>query len=140
MPHPNRILAVIFPSVILLTAAWWTALPDTRIYREVFGNDNYYLDLYYEVNPDGWLRRAAADRPVRFRGRLTTNTGDYPVTGVRQATAQGVRYEFDSSAGKFSGRLSPSDKGCEPSLRFRLQGLREPSAQGTLRAGFCSGS
>jgi hypothetical protein len=135
----NRIFAVFIPSFILLSAATWTALPELRPYREVFGNDNYYLDLYYEVNPQGWLRQGQPDQPVRFHGRLTTNSGDYPIEGARQGSPDHAHYEFKSKAGQFVGQLSKNGKGCEPSLHFRLQGAAEPSASGILRAGFCTG-
>lgn len=139
----GQILSLALPTAILCTAAAWSSLPDARPYREVFGNENYYLDLYYEVNPDGYFKQNEPQPKVRFHGRLTTEAGEFPISGEREGRGETARYHFSwqegKAQGRFVGRLATHARHCEPDLNFELVENGQ-HANGTLRAGFCSGS
>lgn len=136
---PSQILSLALPTAILCSAACWSSLPDARPYREVFGNESVYLDIYYEVNPDGYFLKRQTTPEVRFRGTVTTDDGEYPVEGVREGRGENARYQMHWSQGRFVGRLARNPKGCEPDLSYTLvdNGKR---VVGTLRGGFCPGT
>ena len=130
---PSILWPIALPTLILLSLSTDATLSRFRPYREVFGNGDCYLDLYYDANPRGWLR--SGDR-VRFRGTWTTESGESEISGVRE----GSRYSFDAPTGKFTASLRRSDRGCEPALQFRWRANRAAPQSGTLKAGFCYGS
>ena len=131
---PKQFLTRALPSVILYLAATIPTLVEIRPYREVFGNDDTYLDLYYDTNPDGWFQPKTEASRVRFHGKLTTGQGDFAVAGERVGRAH---YRFDSAVGKFQGKLRSVPKACEPAMDFRIERDAKVATAGVMRAAFC---
>lgn len=129
----GKLIAVLIPTLCI-----FCVFADLRpglnpFFREVFGNGEYLLDVYYSTNPRGPMFREP--QSLNFRGFLVRGDEQVEVSG-RRVDWNGERlYLFDSQFGKFQGRLAKASQGCEPALHFKL-GEERPK-QGILRAGFC---
>jgi hypothetical protein len=133
---PKNALKIAIPTLCIFYTLHWCRLRSPQVHREVFGNGEYYLDLSFEGNPNGFFQRAEGARRSQFRGVLATGSKQEAIIGTRVAAEEGPVYFFDSSLGHFHGRLKKVEKRCEPALHFRLSTPDAPQ-QGILTAGFC---
>ena len=131
-----KLLKLLLPTICIFYAFAAPETPKNSLYREVFGNPEYYLDVYFETNPKGIFQQGVAQN-LRFSGYLVHGEKQVPIDG-RRVDWNGERlYLFDSQLGKFKGRLAKAERGCEPALHFQVDGANRAPASGILRAGFC---
>jgi hypothetical protein len=129
-------LKLFLPTLCIFYTLRWTVLPPTEAHREIFGNNELFLELRFPAHPDRFLSSAS----VPFSGTLFTQEGEVPVTGSRIAAATGTRYLFHSRGTKFSAKIRRVSQGCEPALDFVVHAensLNVIPRRGVLRAGFC---
>ena len=128
-----KVVAILIPTFCIFYIFTDLRPEFNPFYREIFGNGDLLLDVYYATNPQGALQRAPQD--LRFRGFLVRGDEEVEVTG-RRIDRDGQRlYLFESKFGRFEGRLAKNTKSCEPVLHFLLGDLNP--TRGILRAGFC---
>lgn len=131
-----KLLKLLLPTLCIFYAFSAPEAPRNSLYREVFGNPDYYLDVYFETNPKGMFQQGAAQN-LRFSGYLVHGEQQVPIDG-RRVDWNGERlYLFDSKFGKFKGRLAKAEGRCEPALHFQVDGAKPAPESGILRAGFC---
>ncbi len=126
------------PTLVLCYAFSATTLKAYR-YHETFGAGNYYLDVYYDVNPRGYFQKGRLEQKIRFNGFFIKGKNEASISGYFTRTAGHQIYQFDSSEGRFDGKLEArsSGSGCEPTLNFQWQPQGEALETGSLPAGFC---
>ena len=130
----SRFLYILLPTLCLVATA--VSLPSRwsqKAYQEVFGNQDYYLDLRYTQDPSLSQRTINTD----FVGYFVTPKGEVSIRGKRFQEGKETFYEFQTPSGKFEGKLDQVPTQCEPVLNFNLLEKESQFYAGTLKAGFC---
>jgi len=132
-----QFVRVLLPSFCLFYSFYPKALPSVPWYNEAFGNNDYYLDVYYDINPNGIFQKQGGLQKLRFFGYLVTGEDEERVVGVMYRFEKRCFYFFNSRQGRFVAELKPSHGGCEPALHFRIEHQGKIMAFGVLRGAFC---
>lgn len=123
---PFKLIRIALPSLLIFSVFSWARFEGATSYHEVFGNADTYLDISFQ----GAQRNS-------FEGVLVTDQGEEKISGKRVKNQTELNYAFESSQGKFSGKLVPGEKGCEPNLVYEFKSSGKKIQTGKLAAGFC---
>ena len=135
---PFNLLKILLPNLLIFYAFSTDGFRPLWSYQETFGNEEYYLDLYYRTNPNGPLHRDVDSDSVQFSGFLVTQDHEEQVQGFRHRINGKLYYHFITEKGKFIAQMRPPrGKSCEPLLDFRVGESSTDLKTGTLRASFC---
>ena len=135
---PLKVLGLTIPTFCILYTFSWSGLPPWSHYRETFGNPDYYLDLYYDTNPEGVFQKAKPATKIGFRGYVAASDGEEAITGYRVQDHGDSVYVFHSRHGRFEGKLAREARShCESTLRYQIVANGGESATGVLKAAFC---
>ena len=135
----SRILALLVPTLCLLSSLCWKHLPRQNYFHRAFGGKDYYLDLRFNSNPEGLLGKSSP-QVLRFEGLWVDRVAQTPVHGKLIRTVQGEWYQFEGNGGAFTGKIRTSNKQCEPYLDFELKKANSTPLRGTLLGAFCQRS
>ncbi|MBI4405093.1 MAG: hypothetical protein HY537_13100 [Deltaproteobacteria bacterium] len=133
----GKLLALLVPTLCLFYTFSWSRVPPMRHYHQTFGNGDYYLDVYFDLNPVGYFQRGLAHQDVPFSGYLVSSDTEWPVSGRFIRKANDIHYYFASQLGLFKGILRNSETGCEPNLYFNIYKEEKAIRSGVLKGGFC---
>lgn len=132
----SKLLRVLLPSICIFYTISKTASDPLAVYRQQFGNNDYYLDLYFPINPKGTFQVSRSEGKARFKGYFVTTTEEEEVAGFLERRSGEHFYIFQSQRGQFLGKLDQDGKGCGGGLRFEIRG-RKPIPTQWMKAGFC---
>src|SRR5688572_26240451 len=114
MLSPKQILALALPSLCIFYSLTGAKGAHPALFREAFGNGDYYLELDFFTNPNSLRANRAS-----FHGLWVTKFGEQKIQGVRERKGNEVIYQFEAEEGSFAGTLENEKSGCEPSLHFQ---------------------
>jgi hypothetical protein len=132
-----KLLRILLPSLCLLYSFSPRQVPLFLPYHEVFGDEEHYLDLYFEYDPQGYFQKSQHPSAGTFTGYFVTTAGEEKVNGSWETISEGRNYSFRTSQGSFHGKMGKGTKGCEPVLKYRVKEPGGETRSGTLTAGFC---
>lgn len=135
---PFKLLRITIPTFCILYTLSWSGIPPWSHYHETFGNPDYYLDLYYDTNPEGFFQKSEPAAKIGFRGFIAAGDKEEAITGYRTLSHGNSTYVFHSRQGWFEGTLArDSRRGCEPKLHYQIVADGGKPATGVLKAAFC---
>ncbi len=132
----SKLIRSWIPTLCLCYAFSATTLKAYR-YHETFGAGDYYLDVYFDVNPQGYFQHGKADQKIRFNGFFVNGKSEEPISGFFTRQGGVPRYQFASSQGQFEGQLAAQTTKCEPVMNFQISDSDRRPASGAMNAGFC---
>jgi len=135
-----KFLRLLIPTLCLAYVVAGSTWGNSASYRYAFGEGDYFLDLYFDTNPHGYFQRQLPNRSLPFFGYFVHGDRQEKVRGKFTHDANGERYVFQTSLGKFVGSLAAPRSGCEPQLNFRIAGNGDPDPKrsGSLKAAYCN--
>jgi len=125
------------PTLCLCYAFSATTLRAYR-YHETFGAGNYYLDVYFDVNPRGYFQTGLAEQKIRFDGFFIKGAAEERVSGYFVKRKGIPQYQFTTTQGHFEGKLQPQKARCEPVMNFQVRNRDRELDSGAMSAGFCA--
>ena len=130
----KSLLGLWIPTLVLLLTA---ASPHTPFYRgshETYGAGDWYLDLYFDLNPK---TDVAALPTQKFEGFLVVGDTQEKVRGTVSRSPQGSRYFIAAQSGTFVGHATVEKGKCEPKMKFEFTSFTGTRSSGSLNGAFC---
>lgn len=136
MLSPSQIVKIFLPTLWIFSCFSNHGMNHSHLYREPFGNGDYFLDLYFRTNPKGVLQKENR-KPVSFSGYFLNRDSQELISGQIVDYKGSRYYSFQSENGKFVGKVKGTDP-CEPSMQFTIYQENLMLNSGTLKGAFCS--
>lgn len=129
-------LRLVLPTFFLLYAFAGRAFHPELRHRQIFGNRDFFLELWFDASPS--LPRQTMIPYLRFKGELISGSGARPVTGFLARRLGKTTYHLKLDDGLWEGVLRGVPSGCDGFLEIRdLRTGRSISSPSRLKAGFC---
>lgn len=132
----RNIAKVFIPSLLIFYSLCSKGFIKVGPYHETYANDDYMLDIYFEINPRGVLRDEESES-LRFTGYFATAGGEEAISGRLLRNRGETAYLFDGQGGRFEAHFLNQVGLCEPVLAFRWKKRGGEIATGRLRGAFC---
>lgn len=128
-------LRLVLPTFFLMYAFAGRAFHPEPRHRQVFGNKEYFMELWFDASPT--LPRRAMIPYLRFDGEIVSDSKSQPVSGYLATRLGTTTYHIRVGSEIWNGVLRATPGSCDGFLEISDLRTGRPVGPSRLKAGFC---
>ena len=128
-------LRLVLPTFFLLSAFAGRAFHSQPRHRQVFGNHDYFMELWFDASPS--ITRQRTLPYLKFEGEFVSDNSNERLTGYLARQLGKTTYHFKVGSRQWEGVLRATPNSCDGMLELSDLRTGKPIPTEHLKAGFC---